>query len=458
MKKIFLNTVCILTISTLLAGCSFGGSSDTANVTVSKVKTAGSISDTVYSGNVVSAEEVSIIPSVSGKVQTIDVEVGQTVEKGDTLFTIDNTDLTYKLNQAQANYDAAEATYEKTSGGTSKQAQIDANQALEKAKNELNDATNAYNTAKSQSENNTLVTSAQVAYDSAKSNYDRNYSLYEGGAIAKVTLEDAKNKLDSAEAQLEIAKANQDTALKNAESRLNNAQTSVNSASENYNITNEINNPDNTKAAKAQMDSAKAALDLAQHQLDNSVVTAPIAGKISSKSIDVGGMTPAQGASMVLTNVDSINVDIKVTETNINEISVGMSAKINVPATGLSYDGTISTISPSADEKTGMFDVKIAVESSDENIKVGMVTDVTLAGDNENDTLLVPQESIFKDGDNSYVYLIEGDKLSKHLVTLGQAKNQYFEISDGLTKDDQIVVDGSSNMKDGIKFNIVKSN
>ena len=141
MKKIISSTLCMVCISTLLIGCS--GNSDIANVTVTKVKTSNSISDTTYTGNVTSAEKVSIIPSVSGKVQTVDVEVGQTVEKDDKLFTIDNTELTYKLNQAQANYDAAAAAYDKTAGGSAKQTQNDAATALEKAKNELNDAKSA---------------------------------------------------------------------------------------------------------------------------------------------------------------------------------------------------------------------------------------------------------------------------------------------------------------------------
>ena len=442
MKKIISSTLCVVCISTLLIGCS--GNSDIANVTVTKVKTSNSISDTTYTGNVESAEKVSIIPSVSGKIQTVDVEVGQTVEKDAKLFTIDNTELTYKLNQAQANYDAAAATYDKTVGGSAKQTQNDAATALEKAKNELNDA-------KSQLENNTAITAAQTAYNDANANYDRTNALYQADAATKVTLDDAKSKLDTATAALEIANAN-------AETRFNNAKASFAAASENASITDAIINPDNVASAKAQMDSANAALDIAKHQLDNATITAPIAGKISAKNISVGELAPTQTPSIVLENPNSVNVIINVTETNINDITVGMSAKISVPSTGLSYDGTISTISPSADQKTGMFDVKVVINNSDNNLKLGMVTNVTLVDSNENNALLVPKESVFEEDGTSYVYVINGDKLAKHSVTVGEPKNQYIEIKDGLSQDDQIVVEGSSNMKDNEKFNIVKSN
>ncbi|HEX9026267.1 MAG TPA: efflux RND transporter periplasmic adaptor subunit [Clostridium sp.] len=442
MKKIISSTLCMVCISTLLIGCS--GNSDIANVTVTKVKTSNSISDTTYTGNVASAEKVSIIPSISGKVQTVDVEVGQTVEKDAQLFTIDNTELTYKLNQAKANYDAAAAAYDKTAGGSAKQTQNDAATALEKAQNELKDAQSQY-------ENNTAVTAAQTAYNDAKANYDRTNTLYEAEATSKVTLDDAKSKLDTASAAFEIAKAN-------AETRLNNAKASYAAASENASITNAIINPDNIASAKAQMDSANAALDIAKHQLDNATITAPIAGKISAKNISVGELTPTQTPSLVLENANSVNVIIKVTETNINAITVGMSATISVPSTGLSYDGTISTISPSSDPKTGMFDVQVGVNNSDDNLKLGMVTNVTLVNSNEDNTLLVPKESVFEEDGTSYVYVVNGDILAKHTVTVGTSKNQYVEIKDGVSEDDQIVVEGSSNMKDNGKFNIVKSN
>jgi len=442
MNKIISSALCMVCISTLLIGCS--GNSDIANVTVTKVKTSNSISDTTYTGNVASAERVSIIPSVSGKVQTVDVEVGQTVEKNAQLFTIDNTELTYKLNQAQANYDAAAAAYDKTAGGTAKQTQNDAATTLEKAQNELKDA-------RSQYENNTAITAAQTVYNDAKANYDRTNTLYEAEAASKVTLDDAKSKLDTASAAFEIAKAN-------AETRLNNAKASFAAASENASITNAIINPDNIASAKAQMDSANAALDIAKHQLDNATITAPIAGKISAKNISVGELTPTQSPSLVLENVNSVNVIIKVTETNINNISIGMDAKISVPSTGLSYDGTISTISPSADQKTGMFDVQVDVNASDDNLKLGMVTNITLVNSNEDNTLLVPKESVFEKDGTSYIYVVNGDILAKHAVTVGASKNQYVEIKDGVSQDDQIVVEGSSNMKDNGKFNIVKNN
>lgn len=205
------------------------------------------------------------------------------------------------------------------------------------------------------------------------------------------------------------------------------------------------------------MDGAKAGLDLARHQLESAIVTSPIDGTISARNINAGELTPTQTPSMVLIDENSIGVEIKVTETNINDIYVGMAAKISVPSTGAVYDGTISTISPSADEKTGMFNVKISIESPNENIKIGMITDVNLVDNNESNYLLVPKECVIEEDGSQYLYVIDGNKLSKREITIGQTKNQYVEIEDGISEEDQIVIEGSSNMKEGEHIILLKA-
>ena len=458
MKSNIIKILCILSLSTFLVSCSPFGSNNIANVTVTKVKTSDSISDTVYTTNISSEENISVFPSSVGKVQAISVEVGQEVKKDDVLFTLDNTDLTYKYNAAKANYESANASYDKVSSGSAKQAQVDAEKALEAAKNELKNAQEAYDIAKNQYSNNTNVTSAQTAYDAAKQNYDRTNELFKADAVAQIDLETAQNKLDTAKAALDIAIDNATMALSSAETRLSNANASYNSASTNANITNSITNPDNIAAAKATVDSAKASLDSAKYALDNATVKSPIDGKISAKNITVGEYTSNQTPSIVITGENSLTATIKVTETNIQNVKEGIKANIYLPASGLSYEGTVYAVSPSADTSNGMFDVKISIDKPDENLKVGMVANITLKNDKEDNALLITSKCVFKDGDNSYVYVINGDVLSKKQVTISKNKNDYLVITNGINKDDKVVIQGSSNMADNMKYNIVKSN
>lgn len=458
MKSNLIKIICALSLSTFLVSCSPFSSENIANVTITKAKTLDSISDIVYTSNIESEDDVSIFPSNVGKVQSINFEIGQEVKKDDVLFTLDDTELTYKLNSAQANYDSAVASYDKVASGTAKQSQIDAEKALELAENELKDAKEAYDIAQNQYSNDTNIKSAKVAYDAAKLNYDRINTLYDSGAVSESDLEAAQNQFDTTKAALDLAQDSAKMTLSSAETRLNNAEASYNSASTNLNIINSITNPDNIAAAKSALDGAKASLDLAQYALDNATVKSPIDGKISAKNISVGEYTSNQTPSLVITGENVLKTTIKVTETNIDKIKEGIKANLYIPSSGLSYEGTVYAVSPSADTSTGMFDVKISIDNADENLKVGMVSNVTLSDDTEDNSLLIPSKCVFKDGDASYVYVTNGNKLSKRSVTVSKNINDYLLITDGLTEDDEVVIQGSSNMTDNIEYNIVKSN
>lgn len=227
-----------------------------------------------YSSFIEAADKVDVSPNVSGKVDKINVKVGQHVEQGEVLFVLDSTDYALQAKQAAAN-----------------------------------------------------VLPAQTAYNEAAANYDRVKALYDAGAASQVELDGAKAKMET---------------------------------------------------TLAQMEGAKTALEIAQKKLDDCFVKAPISGEVSVKSINVGTMASPQSAALTLINAKNVTVHINVTESNISKVKIGTEAEIKVQATGAAGKGTVTSIAPAGDAKTGMFAVEISVNNADGKFKPGMVTDVKL--------------------------------------------------------------------------------
>jgi len=71
-------------------------------------------------------------------------------------------------------------------------------------------------------------------------------------------------------------------------------------------------------------------------------------------------------------------VHINVTETNISKVKVGTKAEIKVQSINAVGEGTVASIAPACDAKTGMFPVEILVKNADGKLKPGMMTDVNL--------------------------------------------------------------------------------
>lgn len=113
-KKRYLALLLAASLSaTMLAGCGGGEAPveetpvDTAKVTAVEVQkvTRGSISNlTQLSGKIVPNREVPVMPLLAGKVQSVSVKVGDTVQQGQVLFTLDREDIEKKYRPIQNNY------------------------------------------------------------------------------------------------------------------------------------------------------------------------------------------------------------------------------------------------------------------------------------------------------------------------------------------------------------------
>lgn len=364
------------------------------NVTVSGVKTEAALSGNQYDGTVKADSSAQIAPSISGKVAQVNVKEGQSVTKGTVLFTMDNTDIQLQVNQSKASLNAAQVG--------------------------LQNATASANSGAS-------VIPAQTAYDDAKANLDRMTALYNQGAISQVDYENAKSKVETAQAQLTSAQLAQKSACSNA---------------------------------AAQVQTAEAALAAAQQKLSDCVITSPISGQVSQLTIDNGSIVSPQAPAMTIIDNNSLKVGIEVLERDIDKIKVGMPATVEVPSIDASSPATVSEISPAADSKTGMFQVYVQLNGDNSQILAGMNANVTLdSGDKDQSmALYVPNKSVHSDKTGSYVFTLNGSQLKKQPVTVGEQKNEYTQIKDGLGKDDHVVVQGSGQLSDGMEVTVVKTN
>jgi HlyD family secretion protein len=254
------------------------------------------------------------------------------------------------------------------------------------------------------------LTPARVARDEAEKNYERTQSLFDIGAASQADLDAAKDKRDTTAAQLETAEK-----------------------------------------------SAQLALDTANKKLSDTVVTAPIFGQVAAKNIEVGDMASTQVAAFTLINASQVQIIVHVTEKNMDQVSLNMPAKIALAANAATYQGKVTEITPAVDPKTGLFDVKITVDNKNNQIKPGMAVNVTLQANGKPGVLLVPKQAIVTEGDQSFVYVVTGGKLKKCAVQTGKVRNAYMEILKGLAASDQVVVQGSGQVTEDSKFNIVST-
>lgn len=225
---------------------------------------------------------------------------------------------------------------------------------------------------------------------------------------------------------------------------------------------------------RSSYDDAEALLKKAQENLDDTVIRAPISGKLSVDDVAVG--TYATAGNTVLVSVGSINpiyVQFSISENEYLNFRMGPAPEDGngerpKPPTatltlsnGQKYDE--STTNYIADrelsESTGTLTIKAIFDNNDGVLLPGMFARVTVEGQPLKDAILVPQRAVQQVLDKSFVIVVGADNKSvSKMVTLGDQVGSYYVVKSGLTKDDNVVVEGLTNLKEGQELNVTETN
>lgn len=225
---------------------------------------------------------------------------------------------------------------------------------------------------------------------------------------------------------------------------------------------------------RSSYDDAEALLKKAQENLDDTVIRAPISGKLSVDDVAVG--TYATAGNTALVSVGSINpiyVQFSISENEYLNFRLGPAPEDGngerpKPPTatltlsnGQKYDE--STTNYIADrelsESTGTLTIKAIFDNNDGVLLPGMFARVTVEGQPLKDAILVPQRAVQQVLNKSFVIVVGADNKSvSKMVTLGDQVGSYYVVKSGLTKDDNVVVEGLTNLKEGQELNVTETN
>lgn len=233
-------------------------------------------------------------------------------------------------------------------------------------------------------------------------------------------VDSAKLQLDAAEIQLNDAKTNLN--------RMSVLYSSGDIAAQSYEQAES-----SVKAAQVQYDSAKLAYDM---QVEFSHVTAPIAGRIESSSMEVHGMATQSAPLCSISGEDSRTVTFSVTEAMLDHVKEG--EPVRVEKSGSEYTGTITEVGTSVSSYTGLFDVKAEVEDADALIS-GSTVRLSLTADKAEDVLTLPVDVIYYRNSRPYVYTYDNGTVHEAEIETGLSDDERIEIVSGLSSSDQVI-------------------
>lgn len=178
---------------------------------------------------------------------------------------------------------------------------------------------------------------------------------------------------------------------------------------------------------------AKAAYDQAVSNTNDTKIYSPIDGYVIGKPTPVG-QTISSGIStpqviMSIANLDKMQIQAMVDESDIGKIKLGQKVEFTVDSyADETFTGTVSLISKSATTTNNVIYYKVYVDVDNTSGKLfpTMTARSELITSEEKDTLIVPNNCIFKDSDRTYVkkYDEATKKSTEVTVELGLAGNE----------------------------------
>lgn len=361
-KKLMVLTS-VLVVSLMITGC--GAQTKTEDTVVTEtqvipVEVADVVSADVYNsiygiGEVAASDVYQVNALAGGKVVDVLFEVGDVVNEGDILFTIEADDF-----------------------------DVDMSSKLSQSKNG--------------------VTQAQISLTSSEDNYTRTKSLYESGISSKAEYDNAKSAYD-------------------------NAKITYSNAYKSY-------------------ESLKYALD---SQSENYVVTSPVTGIITDKTIVKDMMASSQNG-MTVSVVDEYKITSKIGSKYINGLEMGQEVEVYISTLDTIMSGTIESISLSG--VNGTYPIEIVLEESAIELKSGMYAEYWIIVDRTSNGLWIPSLALMQENGESFVYTVVDGKAEKIMVEVLSKRGEDMAIKSNLSKEQQVITFGKEYVMQGTDVEI----
>jgi RND family efflux transporter MFP subunit len=291
----------------------------------------------------------------------------------------------------------------------------------------------------------------------------------------RATVAQSRAQLAQAEANLEAARvavADAKPIFRRNEEQIN---AGVISAQQFDNARAAYNAAESDFAVRARgVELARAGLAVALRSLDDTIVRAPFSGVVINKAAQAGEIVSPQSAGGGFTrtgigtivDMDSLEVEVDVSENFINRVNPGQPATIKLNAyPDWEIPAEVIAVIPTADRSKATVKVRVGFKEKDSRVLPDMGARVSFLTPNApaeaqnaapTVAVLVPSDAVQANGDTGTVFIINtNNTVERRVVRLGARTTDGQLVLSGLAGGARVVVGNLSALTDGAKIHVV---
>ncbi len=373
---------------------------DVPIVSVVTAQQAPATVDLVLPGNIQASQETPIYARATGYLKKRFVDIGDRVQAGQLLAEIESPEVDQDLAQARANLAQAKAALQ----------QERANLQQERAK----------------------LQQAQAALEFSRKTLQRWKQLGQQALVSYQEVDEKQAAFDAAQANAEAAQAT-----------IHAAQANVN-------------------AAQARVDASQASVQRLLTLQSFQKVTAPFAGTITARYVDVGALiTVGTGtnnqALFKIAQSDVLRIYVNVPQTFVNAIQPNQPAQISVQEfPQKTFTGKVVSTAGALDPTSRTLLTEVRVTNEDNLLLPGMYAQVKFTITRSNPPVLVPGNALVIRPEGTHVATVTKDQTVHYQkVTIGRDYGTQLEIISGLGANETVILDATDDLQEGMKVQAV---
>ena len=359
----------------------------------------------VANGDISPLMQIDLSPKVSGYLEKIFVEMGDSVRQGQVIAQIDRAEFVQKVREVEAKVAQAKASADEIEAGTRSE---DVRQAEE------------------------AVKQAQSRYDNAKAQRERMEALFKKQIISKKDFDNADTECAVCDAQLSSSQERLKQLKEGARQEVK-------------------------EGSRARLKEMEAILAQEQIRLQNTQIVAPFAGEIIRRYVDSGSLVSSSTPVVTLIHLETLKVVANVLEKDVGLVKPGMKAKILTEAyPEKPFEGTVVRINKALDLATRTLQAEINIPNPGHLLKPGMFAKVEMILKEKPDALTVPKDAVLREEGKEFVFVVEGNQALRKRVVTGIERESLIEIIEGMKEEDKVVIRGQESLRDRSTIRIVE--
>lgn len=190
---------------------------------------------------------------------------------------------------------------------------------------------------------------------------------------------------------------------------------------------------------------------LVRQRADNLNIRATHGGQLGNLTAEIGQSISAGQQVGQINILDNFKIAALIDEHYIDRVHTGLTGEME--RQGRKFNVTVTKVYPEVTQ--GQFKVDLALsDTQPENIRVGQTCHVDLRLGEPTQGVVIPRGQFFRNTGGRWIYVLnaDGTEATRRDITIGRQNPRYYEVTDGLTPGERVIISEYTDFGDAYKI------